>query len=67
MTAILDLLKNKKMYGIGLIVIAIGVAEGVFHLDIPGVVVGDNWVGWILAGLGLGATKAAISKAGSVY
>jgi hypothetical protein len=62
MTAILDLLKNKKMYGIALIVIAIGVAEGMFTMDIPGVEVGPDWFAWILAGLGLGATKAAISK-----
>ena len=67
MTAILDLLKNKKMYGIAVFVVAIGVAEGIFGLDIPGVVVGNDWLGWIIAGLGLGATKAAIVKSGGVY
>ena len=67
MTAILDLLKNKKMYGIAVIVIAIGVAEGLLGLDIPGVVVGPDWFSWILAGLGLGATKAAIVKSASLY
>ena len=61
-SSILDLLKNKKMYGIAIIVIAIGVAEGPLGLDIPGVVVGPDWFAWILAGLGLGATKAAIAK-----
>lgn len=62
MTAIVDALKNKKMYTIAFFVIAIGVAEGVFGIDIPGVNVGPDWMAWILAGLGLGATKAAISK-----
>lgn len=61
----IDFLKNKKMYGVAVIVIAIGVAEGVFGLDIPGVVVGPDWVTWILAGIGIGATKAAIVKSGS--
>lgn len=62
MTAILDLLKNKKMYGIALMVVAIGVCEGPLGIDIPGVVVGPDWLGWIIAGLGIGATKAAIAK-----
>lgn len=65
MTAILNLLKNKKMYGVAIVVIAIGVSEGLLGLDIPGVIVGPDWFAWILAGLGLGATKAAIAK--SVY
>ena len=67
MTAILDLLKNKKMYGVAIMVIAIGVSEGLIGLDIPGVVVGPDWLGWIIAGLGIGATKAAIVKSSSVY
>lgn len=67
MTAIIALLKNKKMYGVALVVIAIGLAEGIFGLDIPGIVVGEDWLGYILAGIGLGATKAAIVKSGSVY
>lgn len=62
MTAILDLLKNKKMYGVAIMVIAIGVAEGLLGIDIPGIVVGPDWLGYIIAGLGIGATKAAIAK-----
>jgi len=62
MTAIIDLLKNKKMYGVALIVIIIGVAEGLLGIDVPGIEVGNDWLGYILAGLGLGATKAAIVK-----
>lgn len=62
MTAIIDLLKNKKMYGLAIIIVAIGVAEGVAGWDVPGVTVGSDWVGWILAGLGVGFTKAAIAK-----
>lgn len=62
MTAIIDLLKNKKMYGLAIIIIVIGTVEGLGIYDIPGVVVGPDWVAWILAGLGIGATKAAIAK-----
>jgi hypothetical protein len=67
MTAIIDLLKNKKMYGIAVVLVIIVIAEKVLGWDVPGVDVGDDWLGFILAALGLGATKAAIVKSGSVY
>ena len=67
MTTIIELLKNKKMYGIAVVVIIIVIAEKMLGLDIPGVDVGDDWLGFVLAALGLGATKAAIVKSGSVY
>lgn len=62
MTAIIELLKNKKMYGVAAVVILIGILEGPVGMDIPGVDVGADWLGWIIAGLGIGATKAAIVK-----
>lgn len=59
---IIDMLKNKKMYGLAAIIIAIGVIEGWGIYDIPGVDVGTDWMAWILAGLTTAAGKAAIAK-----
>ena len=41
----------------------VGVMEGFMNIDIPGVALDQNWVMVLLASLGLGGLKAAISKA----
>lgn len=55
-------LDGYKTYIVAAVVVIIGVSEGVLGIDIPGVVVGPDWLGWIIAGLGLGAVKSAINK-----
>lgn len=59
---LIDFLSGKKTYLTALAVVVIGVAEGVFHKNIPGVVVGPNWLEWILSGTGLASVRAAIAK-----
>lgn len=59
-----SILSGRKTIAIGVAVIAIGVMEGPFALDIPGVEVGDDWLGWIMAGLGTITLRQGISKNG---
>lgn len=62
---ILGFFSGKKTYLIGLAVIAIGVVEGAFGIDLPGVTVDPtNWVEWVLGGAGLNAVRAALGKVG---
>ncbi len=58
----MNFLDGYKMYIIAAVVVIVGVSEGLLGVDIPGVVVGPDWLGWILAGLGIGAAKSAIAK-----
>jgi len=51
-----------KTYVVSFAIVLIGVSEGVFGADIPGVVVGDDWLQYIISGLGLGSIRAAIGK-----
>lgn len=57
-----DFASGYRTYVIGGILVAIGVAEGVFMIDIPYVVVGDDWVLWVLNGLGINGLRAGVAK-----
>lgn len=57
-----DFLQGYKFYVVAAVVVAIGVSEGLLNLDIPGVVVGNDWLGWIIAGMGMGAARSAVAK-----
>lgn len=52
-----------KTYVIAVLIVAIAISEGLLGFDIPGVDVGDDWLGWMLNGLGLGTVRAGIGKA----
>lgn len=54
---------GKKTYLVAAMVIAIGLAEGVFGIDLPGVEVGEDWLAYILNGIGLGTLRAGVQKA----
>jgi len=51
-----------KTYFVAFLVVMIGVGEGVLGVDIPGVVVGDDWMAYIIGGLGLGSFRSAFQK-----
>ncbi len=59
-----EFLQGYKFYAVSAIVVAIGVAEGVLGLDVPGVTVGADWMGWVITGLGMAAGRSAIAKIG---
>lgn len=53
---------GKRTYVIGALIIAIGVVEGYLGWDIPNVEVGNDWLRWVLEGLGLMTLRAGIAK-----
>lgn len=58
----MSFLPGYKSYIVGALLVAIGVVEGVFSWNIPGVEVGDDWLMYILNGMGVGSLRAAIAK-----
>lgn len=62
MGSLFGFLNGYKAYIVSALVAAIGLVDGGLGFDIPGVDVGDNWLGWILTGMGLGAGRSAIKK-----
>ncbi len=65
MNSIIEFLKGKKVYLLAIIVVLIVVCEKLLGIDVPGVEVGDNWMDFILAALGLTTVRAAIAKTGN--
>ena len=59
----LDFTDGYKTYFVALMIVLIGVGEGLLGVDIPGVEVGDDWMQYIIAGLGLGSVRSALQKA----
>lgn len=57
------IITGKRTYIVAVLVIVIGVAEWA-GVDVPGVVVGPDPLGWILSGLGLGALRLGIANKG---
>jgi len=51
-----------KTYFVALTIVMIGVGEGLLGVDIPGVEVGNDWMAYIIGGLGLGSVRSAIQK-----
>lgn len=51
-----------KTYFVALTIVMIGVGEGVLGVDIPGVEVGDDWMAYIVGGLGLGSFRSMVQK-----
>lgn len=56
-------LQGRKTYIIGALLVLIGVAEGLLGLDVPGVEVGEDWVAYVLNGLGLTTLRRGIARA----
>lgn len=65
MDKFLEFLKGKKVYLLAAAVVLIVVCEKLLGIDVPGVEVGDNWMDFILAALGLSTVRAAIAKTGN--
>lgn len=61
---LLSMLDGYKTFIVAFMVIAIGVVEGAFGYDLPGVTVGDDWFTWVLTGLGIGTFRDALKKVG---
>ena len=61
MTNILEMLQGKKTYIIVAIFIVCVLVERFGGLDIPGFTVGDDWLGQVMAMLGLGTIRAGIA------
>jgi hypothetical protein len=68
MQAILNILSASKLQGYrtyiiaGIVILAVA-SEKLIGIDIPGFEVGDDWLGFVLAALGLGSAKAAAVSA----
>jgi hypothetical protein len=56
-------LKGYRSYIIAALIIACFVAENFFGIDVPGFDAGSDWVGFVLAALGISTAKAAASEA----
>ena len=65
MSKIMEGLDGKKTFLLGGLIIAIGVSEGLLGWDVPGVEVGDDWLGYVLTGLGVGTFRDALRKFGT--
>jgi hypothetical protein len=55
------MLQGYKTYIVAAMVAAIAIVEGVFGIDIPGADVQADWFTYLLAALGLGALRSAVS------
>lgn len=62
MGKIMEAFDGKKTFLLAALVIAIGLSEGVLMWDVPGIDVGDDWVNYILTGLGIGTFRDALRK-----
>ena len=62
LTTIKDAISGKKTYALGALIVAIGVAEGLFNVDLPGVEVDEDWVAWIIAGLTTITMRRGVEK-----
>lgn len=58
----MEKLDGYKTYIVMAVVIACVVVEKGLGWDIPGFDAGDDWMGWILGALGLGAMRSAVAK-----
>lgn len=56
-------IQGRKTYIIAALIVAVGVCEGVLGIDLPAIEVGNDWLAWVLNGLGLSTLRAGISKA----
>ncbi len=63
----LNIFTNGKTFMVAATIIMIGLTEGLMKFDIPGVAVGDDWLAWVLTGLGLGTLREAIRKLMSMF
>ena len=62
LTDLREAVSGQKTYVIAGIIILVAVTEGIFGIDVPGIDVGDDWIGWALNGLGLGTLRSGIAK-----
>lgn len=58
----MDVLSGYKTYIVGAMVVLIGVIEGLLGMDIPGANVGNDWMMYILSGVGLNTLRLGIKK-----
>ena len=58
----MSVLDGYKTYIAVVLLVAVGIVEGVFGIDIPGVDVSEDWFTILLAALGLGGARHAIGK-----
>ena len=56
-----------KTFAVAVFILFAGLMEGIFGIDLPYVNVGDDWIAWVLAGLGLGSVRDAIRKLMDMY
>jgi len=62
MAGILEFMQGKKTYTIIAVFVLCVVLEKFIGFDIPGFTVGDDWIGEVLAMLGLGTLRAGMAK-----
>ena len=55
-------LSGRKTHIVAAIAVLLGLLEGAFGIDIPGVDIGDDWVGYILGGLGFSTLRLGVAK-----
>lgn len=60
----MQFLEGKKSYIIAAMVLLMVAVEKGLGIDVPGVVVDDNWMLVVANALGLGSLRAGISKLG---
>ena len=56
------MLSGYKTYIVAVMLAAIALCEGVLGIDIPGAEMTDDWVGTVLAALGLGTLRLGLTK-----
>lgn len=61
MANILEMLQGKKTYIIVAVFVLCVLIERFAGIDIPGFTVGDDWLGQVLAMLGIGTLRAGIA------
>lgn len=58
----MQMIDGYKTYIVAGLLLVVVIAEKLLGWDIPGVAVGDNWLDYIAAALGLGAVRHGVAK-----
>ena len=56
------MIDGNKTYVVAAFIVFVGLAEGLFGIDLPGVQIEGDWLQYIVVGLGLGSIRSAINK-----
>ncbi len=63
----MNIFSGYKTFAVAAFLVFAAVVDGMWGVDLPYVNVGDDWLTWMLAGLGLGSVRDALRKAMDLF